>query len=211
MIGHYEDVFDPADRALWILVRNGDREAFGVLFERHAKAVYNFCFRRVADWAVAEDLTSVVFLQAWRHRLEPLRGDSVRAWLMGIAVNVLRDHIRALRRFRTALERIPPPLETPDFAQAVAERMDDERQMRRLLRIVQRLPLPSQEVLLCSWSGLSYEEIAAALSLPVGTVRSRLHRARDRLRELAASDGHYLDDEPALAGTALNEGEKERP
>lgn len=196
------------DRKLWARVGGGDREAFGVLFDRHARSVYNFCFRRVADWAIAEDLTSVVFLQAWRHRWEPLRGDSVLPWLLGIAVNVLRDHVRSLRRFRRALERMPPPLDVPDFAEELAGRMDDERLMRRLLKVLQKLPSPDQDVLLCSWSGLSYDEIALALNLPVGTVRSRLHRARGRLRELAPPIGHYLREEPTLARAALDESKE---
>jgi RNA polymerase sigma factor (sigma-70 family) len=195
---------DLTDRDLWARAGDGDEVAFGALFERYARSVYNFCFRRTGDWAMAEDLTSVVFLQAWRHRHESLRGDSVLPWLLGIAVNVLRDHIRSLHRFRRALERVPEPLHAPDFADDLAKRLDDERDIRRLLDIVGRLPRPHQEVLACSWSGLSYEEIALALGLPIGTVRSRLSRARERLRELAAASGHYLDDEPTLARAALD-------
>ncbi len=195
---------DLADRDLWARAGHGDEAAFGAVFERHARSVYNFCFRRTADWALAEDLTSVVFLQAWRHRDEVLRDDSVLPWLLGIATNVLRDHLRSLRRFRRTLERVPEPLDTPDFADDLAKRLDDERAMHRVLRLLKKLPLTYQEVLACSWSGLSYEEIALALDLPIGTVRSRLSRARERLRELAAADGHYLIDEPALAGAALD-------
>jgi len=74
---------DLGERDLWALAGAGDPAAFGALFERHARSVYNFCFRRTADWSVAEDLTSVVFLQAWRHRGDPLRADSVRPMLLG--------------------------------------------------------------------------------------------------------------------------------
>ena len=56
------------DRELWRRAVAGDAEAFGQLFDLHAKAVYNFCFRRLADWAMAEDMTSAVFLEAWRRR-----------------------------------------------------------------------------------------------------------------------------------------------
>lgn len=62
---------------LWERIRVGDADAFGVLFARHARAIYNYCFRRTADWALAEDLTSIVFLEAWRRRDKELRPDKV--------------------------------------------------------------------------------------------------------------------------------------
>ena len=65
LVGH-ERAVDPADSVLWSRARAGDTEAFGVLFERHARTIYNYCFRRVGSWAVAEDLVSIVFLEAWR-------------------------------------------------------------------------------------------------------------------------------------------------
>jgi RNA polymerase sigma factor (sigma-70 family) len=188
-----------SDRDLWALAGSGDRVAFGELFDRYARRVYNFCFRRTADWALAEDLTSVVFLQAWRHRATPLRGESALPWLLGVAVNVLRDHQRSLRRFHETLKRVPPASNTPDFAEDVAERIDDERAIRELLSIMTQLPTSDQEVLSCSWAGLSYEDIALALDLPIGTVRSRISRAKTRLRELAAASGHYLIEETPLA------------
>lgn len=199
---------DLSDRELWELAAGADGSAFGELFERHARAVYNFCFRRTADWALAEDLTSVVFLQAWRHRGTPLERDSALPWLLGVAVNVLRDHQRSLRRFRHALERMPPPIDGPDFADDVAGRIDDERAMRKLLGIVTRLPQRDQEVLLCSWSGLSYEDAATVLGVPVGTVRSRLSRAKARLRELVAMNGHSLSGGAMLAGARVDRAEE---
>ncbi|HEX2031093.1 MAG TPA: RNA polymerase sigma factor [Actinomycetota bacterium] len=192
-----------SDRELWDLAGRGDESAFGELFGRHARAVYNFCFRRTADWAAAEDLVSVVFLQAWRVRGIPLERDSALPWLLGVAMNVLRDHHRSLRRFRHALERMPPPLDAPDIADDVAGRIDDERAMRRLLGIVTLLDQRDQDVLLCSWSGLSYEEAAVVLDVPVGTVRSRLSRAKARLRELASTNGHSLGEAPALSGAIV--------
>ena len=75
---------------------------FGLLFERHARAIYN-CFRRTADWAVAEDLTSIVFLEAWRRRERELLPEKVLPWLYGIATNVIRNRRRSLRRHAAAL------------------------------------------------------------------------------------------------------------
>jgi RNA polymerase sigma-70 factor, ECF subfamily len=157
---------------------------FGTLFERHGRAIYNYCFRRTADWAAAEDLTSIVFLEAWRKRKDVrLQDDSLLPWLFGVATNVVRNRNRSVRRYRAALERFPRGVEA-DFADDVAERLDDQRQMRAVLEAVRLLPVREQDVLaLCVWSELSYEEAAVALGAPVGTVRSRLARARSRLHD----------------------------
>lgn len=188
-VGH-ESAVDAGDAALWSRVRTGDAEAFGLLFERHARAIYNYCFRRVASWAAAEDLVSIVFLEAWRRRSKPLPGKEL-PWLYGIATNVIRNRRRAERRYAAALRRIPRPDPAASFADETDARVDDERLMARALELLARLPRGEQEVFsLCAWSELSYEDAAVALGVPVGTVRSRLSRARRRLRELDSSDGH---------------------
>jgi RNA polymerase sigma-70 factor, ECF subfamily len=183
--------------SLWDRARRGDVEAFGRLFERHARAIYNFCFRRTADWSTAEDLTSVVFLEAWRRRDVELLPDKVLPWLYGIATNVVRNRRRSSRRHAAALARFAPPDAPPDFTEEILDRLDEERDMAGVLRLVSQLPQRQQDVLaLCVWTGLSYEDAALALGVPVGTVRSRLARARIRLRELAAASGHDLGMEP---------------
>ena len=171
------------------LLASGTPEAFGELFDRHARAVYNHCFRLVADWAAAEDLTSIVFLIAWRRRhTVVLDGESVRPWLLGVATNAGRNETRTRRRYRAALDRLPAPPAVPDPADDVAARVDDERRMRELRAPLEDLtPAQKDVVALCLWSGLTYEQAAVALDVPVGTVRSRLARARARLRERAAA------------------------
>jgi RNA polymerase sigma-70 factor (ECF subfamily) len=122
------------DAELWSNASSGEATAFGTIFERHANAVYNFCFRRTADWSLAEDLTSVVFLEAWRRRSGVvLAGDSARPWLLGVATNAIR-HRRAQRRHRAALERLPRETE-PDFVGDAEARLDDERRMRAALAL----------------------------------------------------------------------------
>jgi RNA polymerase sigma factor (sigma-70 family) len=133
---------------------------------------------------------SIVFLEAWRLRTKNRAPEFGRAWLFGIATNVVRNRRRAERRYRKALARIPRG-DVPDFADEADSRLDDEAAMKSVLAAVARLPGREREVLaLCAWSGLSYEEAAIALSIPIGTVRSRLSRARARLRELDGVDEH---------------------
>ncbi|GAA3685932.1 sigma-70 family RNA polymerase sigma factor [Nonomuraea antimicrobica] len=174
------------DFELWSCAAEGDSAAFGTLFDKYAPNVYNHCFRRTADWSAAEDLTSVVFLEAWRRRGEVrIRHESALPWLLGVANNVLRNRQRSLRRHRTALDQLPSQAYEPDPAEDIAGRIDDEHRMREILAMVNRLPAADREVLaLCVWSELTYEEAAVALGIPVGTVRSRLSRARSRLKDL---------------------------
>jgi RNA polymerase sigma factor (sigma-70 family) len=187
------------DDVLWSRSREGDAEAFGVLFERHAKAIYNYCFRRVGDWSQAEDLVSIVFLETWRRRDKELAADKVLPWLYGVATNVLRNRRRAERRFASAIKRLPVPQPQPDFADDVDERVDDQRRMRQALQTIEELSIHEQDVFaLCVWEGMSYEHAAAALNVPVGTVRSRLSRARQHLRELGVASGHELVANPIV-------------
>lgn len=162
----------------------GSEEGFGELFADYFGELYGFCLRRTGDATLAEDLTSIVFLEGWRGR-ERLEPGHERAWLYGIAVNVLRNQRRSLRRHRAALQRMAPEQDETDFADDAAARMEDERRVREILPLVGCLRREELEVLtLCGWADLSYEECARALEVPVGTVRSRLSRARARIAEM---------------------------
>lgn len=184
---------------LWEQARKGDDAAFGALFYLYGPAIYGFCFRRTADQALAEDLMSVVFLEAWR-RHRDVSPQKVLPWLYGVATNVLRSQWRSTRRYREALRRVSIADREVDFVDDLAGRLDAEQRMREILTIVRALPESEQEVLaLCIWQGLTSSEAAEALGVAEGTVRSRLHRAREHLAdaatpvgevgELAASEG----------------------
>jgi RNA polymerase sigma-70 factor, ECF subfamily len=174
-----------SDAELWLRIQAGEHDVFGDVFDRHADAVYRHLLRRTADWSEAEDLTSAVFLHAWRRRDETLpRGDSMLPWLLGVANGVLGNSRRARRRYNALVARVPLPRPAPDHADDVAGRLDDQRAAAVLRRSVARLPRRERDVVeLCWWDGLSQEDTASALGIPVGTVKSRLHRARRRLAE----------------------------
>lgn len=135
------------DSLLWQRVRVGDADAYGRLFERHADAILNYCFRRVGDWATAEDLLSIVFLEGWRRRDKQLPPGKVLPWLYGIAGNVVRNQRRAQRRYAAALRRLREAEPEADAVERADERLDEERQMKRVLALVGRLPRREQEVL----------------------------------------------------------------
>ena len=179
------------DQELWSHAANEFAgEAFGELFERHSDRVYAHCFSRTGSWSMAEDLTSVVFLEAWRRRSEVrFSGDSALPWLLGVANNATRNAQRSRRRYHLLLAKLPPPDEEGDIATDAAARVDQERLAQHLLCAMGGLRQAEQEVLaLCDWAGLSYAEAAVAMGVPEGTVRSRLFRARQHLRDLAADE-----------------------
>lgn len=200
--GHEPEQMELTDWILWDRAGDGDTEAFALLFERHATAIYNYCFRRIGDWDAAEDLVSIVFLEAWRRRKKDLPPGKILPWLYGIATNVVRNRRRSERRYRAALARMPAPLPEPDFGEEAAARLDDERRVGRALKLLTELPRHQQDVVvLCAWSGLSYEDAAFALGVPTGTVRSRLARAREALEELEAPHGHKRGETPSVEET----------
>jgi RNA polymerase sigma factor (sigma-70 family) len=171
-----------SDESLLHASASGDQWAFSELYERHARTIYNYLFRRLADWSEAEDLTAVVFLEAFRRRSEVVVVEGkLLPWLYGIATNVLRNRRRALWRHRQLVAQLASQPGTEGMPDVVA-RSEAAEQMRSVLKRVAKLPRQQRDVIaLCVWSGLSYEEAAAALGVPIGTVRSRLSRARASL------------------------------
>jgi RNA polymerase sigma factor (sigma-70 family) len=191
-------------------VRAGDKDAFGLLFEEHARAVYNHAFRLTGNWSAAEEVVSLTFLEAWRLR-HTIRaeGGSLLPWLLVIALNVARNTSRAARRHHAAMNRLPAGTDVPDFADELADRIDDAARLETVRAALGRLRRGEQDVIaLCVWSGLSYAQAAAALGVPVGTVRSRLSRARGKLQTFAAAAEHDPRGEPGRTSEQVM-GERE--
>ncbi|MER7468291.1 RNA polymerase sigma factor [Streptomyces sp. NPDC097981] len=174
-------------------VRSGDPDAYAELFDSYARTLYNHAFRMTGDWAAAEDVMSAAFLEAWRLRgtVDP-EGGSLRPWLLGITTNLARNHCRSNRRYRAvaaATAAAAGAAAVPDHADEVAGRLDDRRQIAATLAQLSALRRPEREVLLlCLCEGLEYAEAARVLGIPVGTVRSRLSRARTKLHRLAGAE-----------------------
>jgi RNA polymerase sigma factor (sigma-70 family) len=142
---------------------------------------------------------SVVFLEAWRRRDKKLPPDKVLPWLFGIATNVVLNQRRSERRYLAALGRVSRVEGEPDFVQESVQQLDDQQRAEKALTVLRKLPRREQDVFfLCAVMELSYEDAALALETPVGTVRSRLSRARTRLRELNLGFGHEQGENTTL-------------
>lgn len=161
-------------------------EAFGLVFERHAEPVLRFIFRRVPP-ADAEGLLAEVFRIAFERRADFDVARPLRPWLYGIAGNLIARHHRSDTRRLQAVSRLGarrPPVD--DMADDAVRAVDAARTATALVQALDRLTDGEREALLLyAWEELTYEEIAVTLDVPVGTVRSRLSRARQKLRAAA--------------------------
>src|SRR5580700_5463811 len=107
-----------------LAMAGGDPEALGELFRRYSRSVYAYCARRTGNLDLAEDLTSVVFMEAFRRRRKvQLSNASALPWLIGVANNVVRNADRSLRRYRSALNRIPVPADGTSSEENTMERL----------------------------------------------------------------------------------------
>jgi RNA polymerase sigma factor (sigma-70 family) len=165
-----------------------DPQAFAPVFDRHFDAVHRFVRRRVGA-TVAQDVAAETFLRAFeaRDRFDVTRGDA-RPWLYGIAVNLLGHHYRSEERQLRAYARtgVDPGLVDEERADARLDAAAARRQLAAALADLQ--PGDRDALLLHAWAGLEYAEIAEALDIPVGTVRSRLNRARELVRRRLTAD-----------------------
>jgi RNA polymerase sigma-70 factor, ECF subfamily len=199
MMGIADRVWSPSDRDL-ILSSRERPECFEALFDRHAKTIYGYLRRRVgAD--LAEELAAETFTQAFRSRGR-FDGASALPWLYGIAANLLRMHRRAEeRRLRAYARSARRGIEHSPAADS-NRRLDATALRPALAEALADLPLGQRDVLLLHcWAGLSHEEIAEALAISAGTVRSRLHRARTQMAERLAHFGNEPGENPRLTAT----------
>jgi len=169
-----------SDEALRERLLRGDLDAFDRLYDRHARALFAFIRRHLADAHEAEDVLHETFLVMLRERDAGRAAVSLRAWLYQVARNQCLNRLRSRRRGARALEAAAPEAPTvalPDAALLAREAAE------RLRLAVARLPTGLAEVYTLRASGMSYEELAQVLAVPIGTVKSRIHEMVSRLRE----------------------------
>jgi RNA polymerase sigma factor (sigma-70 family) len=190
---------DPSvDDAQFVLASDGDPEAFGELYDRHAETLYRYAARRLGPQP-AEDVVAETFLVAYRKRR---RFDQSRRtalpWLYGILTNEIAQHRRTERtRYRTLARTLgEQSVEGP--ADQVAAMVTAQAVSGPLATALSQLASRDRDVLLLvAWSGLTYAEVADALRIPIGTVRSRLSRARRTIRGAFPELAKYADAEEA--------------
>jgi RNA polymerase sigma factor (sigma-70 family) len=188
-----------ADDAALIEQSWHEPEAFAGLYDRHASHIHRYVTRRLGD-AIADDVVGDTFLAAFqgRRRYDLGRPDA-RPWLYGIAANVMGKHRRAEVRMLQAFARTGADPVAESYADRADERVAAASVHRQLAAALADLAARDRDVLLLiAWADLSYEEVAAALGIPAGTVRSRLHRARGKVREaLGGQDPTMTSEEPS--------------
>jgi len=176
---------------------------FGELYDRHGPDIYRYAARRAGDF-VAEDVMAETFLIAFERRLSFVgSAEAVRPWLFGIATNLLHRHHRAEARVLRALVKVGGRAEAPDLLEDVDAKLDAPGNQARIARALRDLAAIDRDtILLYVWAELSYEDIATATDVPVGTVRSRINRARRKLRanlNLTLSDKENDHGRPAVS------------
>ncbi len=167
-----------------------DLSRFTGVYERYAAEIHRYIAGRLGPDA-ADDLMAETFLQAFRgrDRYDPARA-GVRPWLYGIATNLIGRQRRAEVRFYKAIARtgVDPAVESP--MESVTDRLSAEGMRRDLAAALSRLNAGERDVLvLVAAGGLGYEEVAQALGVAVGTVSSRMNRARKKMRAMLEADG----------------------
>jgi RNA polymerase sigma-70 factor (ECF subfamily) len=187
-IGKEKTMSSPSDAE--VISRSLDEsEAFGVVYDRHAATVLRFLGRRVGA-EVAEALVGELFRIAFERRktFDASRASAL-PWLYGIGSNLLLKHRRGEARRLRASARMATGREAVE-GRAAAAALDARVLFPRVANAIEALPDGEREALLLfAWEELSYQSVAEALELPIGTVRSRLNRARAHLRELLRPKG----------------------
>ena len=190
---------EPADAELVTRSVGGDLSAFNQIVDRYQSQVYNVATRTLGSRLAAEDVTQETFISAYK-AIRGFRGGNLRAWLLRIARNQCFDHLRSMRRRpESSLEEAfedtgfvhPAPADSLPETQALTAELG-----RAISRAIDALPRDQRITLVTiDIQGLSYEETAEAFGVSIGTVKSRLSRARSKVRDLLARETELLPEQ----------------
>jgi RNA polymerase sigma-70 factor (ECF subfamily) len=180
-----QDTGEPADSALWLEASTGTERSFAVLFDRYRTRVFRKAYAQVRSVADAEDVVALVFLEAWRSRAKVRIVDgSLLPWLLTVTNYVLLNQSRTARRYSRLLAAMPAAEQEPDHADEVLDRLDRDEQLTAVRAVMAKLSAQERSIIdLCLIEELPIATVAAVLDIPVGTVKSKLHRAREKIRK----------------------------
>ncbi len=188
----------PEDTKLVDKAQGGDLVAFNLIVERYQAHVFNLSARILGNRTTAEDITQETFISAYR-AIKKFRGGSLRSWLLSIAANASRDFLRSSRR--RPEQSLDESLLNPGFQVASGDESPEQQVLRvelstEIQRAILSLPVDQRTILvLIDVQGLSYEEAAESTGASLGTVKSRLSRARGRVRDYLRNHPELLPDE----------------
>ena len=192
------------EKSLIARAQKGDQEAFAALMEANQGRIYNLTLRMTGNPEDAAELSQEAFFNAWRG-ISKFQGDSSFAtWLYRLATNVCIDYLRKQKRRRQVESEVSLDDEEASWTEPADWSQDPQRQLERselgraLERGLRALPEQQRQILvLRELSGLSYQEIAEKLDLDLGTVKSRIARARLALRKILSADGNFFSPPPS--------------
>ena len=186
--------------------KQGDHSAFEQLVRENEKRIYNLTLRMVGNPEDALDLSQEAFLNAWKG-LASFKGDSAfSTWLYRLASNACLDFLRSKKRRQDTTgsplslddEEAPPP--PADDSSRPDLQLERKERVQALHRALDGLPIHHKQVLVMrELSGLSYQEISDTLNLDLGTVKSRLTRARLALKKILSEDGNFFSSSPSIS------------
>jgi RNA polymerase sigma-70 factor (ECF subfamily) len=191
------DIFE--EEALIKRIKKGDTEAFDQLVRNYEKKVYNTALRYCKNPDDAFDISQDVFLRVYRY-IYDFKGESTfSTWIYRITVNLCTDYIRKGQNNKTIPlyagdEDDEYELPLPDDAPTPEERYETKEKIEYLKKAIDSLPDDHREIIVMrDINGLQYEEIARALEINIGTVKSRISRARDKLKSILEQNGNFFD------------------
>lgn len=177
-----------ADKRLILQAQRGDTQAFETLYNQHLKRVYNIAWRTMGNDADAQDVTQEVMLKAWRALPNFKLDSALSTWLYRITINACSDELRRRKAKTVSVEALSESGHEPGDAGFEQSAVDGQNLSWAIGQLIEEY---RSAVVLRDVEGYSYEEIAKILNCPIGTVRSRINRAREQLRSLLNGSGTF--------------------